>query len=69
MIEDGETGFICDENDLEAMAGRGVELLTNRELHERISGAAVVVVRQKFCADMIVPQYLQLYEDVVSHKA
>ena len=69
VIEDGETGFLCDENDLDAMAGRGVELLTSRELHERITGAAAVVVRQKFCADMIVPQYLQLYEDVVSHKA
>ena len=66
VIEDGETGFLCDEDDVEGMARRGVELLTDRALHERIAGAATVIVRQKFCEERIVPQYLQLYEDVIA---
>ena len=69
VIEDGQTGFLCDENDVEAMADRGVELLTDRALHERIAGGGAIVVRQKFCEEKIVPQYLQLYEDVISQEA
>lgn len=64
VIEDGRTGFLCAEDDVEAMAERGVQLLTDRAVHERIAGAGVVEVRQKFCADRIVPQYIKLYEDV-----
>jgi glycosyltransferase involved in cell wall biosynthesis len=68
VIEDGQTGFLCDEDDVEAMAKRGVELLTDRELHERIAGAGAVVVRDRFCEEKIVPQYLELYEGVTSHE-
>jgi N-acetyl-alpha-D-glucosaminyl L-malate synthase BshA len=64
VIEDGETGFLCDEDDVQMMAERGVQLLTDRALHERISGAGAILVRNKFCEDRIVPQYLKLYEDV-----
>lgn len=66
VIEDGHTGFLCDEDDVEAMAGRAIELLTDRALYERIAAAGVVLVREKFCEDMIVPQYLKLYEDVLA---
>ena len=64
VIDDGHTGFLCDQDDVAAMASRGIDLLTDRELHERIASAAAVVVRSKFCEDIIVPQYLQLYSDV-----
>jgi N-acetyl-alpha-D-glucosaminyl L-malate synthase BshA len=66
VIDDGATGFLCDEDDIEGMAERGVELLTDRALHERIAGAGTVIVRQKFCEEKIVPQYLKLYEDVIA---
>ena len=68
VIEDGETGFLCEEDDVEGMADRGVELLTDRALHERIAGAGAIVVRDKFCEERIVPQYLKLYEEVTSHE-
>jgi len=66
VIEDGRTGFLCQEDDVEGMAERGTALLTDRTLHERMAGAAVIDVRHRFCADVIVPQYLKLYEDVVA---
>ena len=34
--------------------------------HRRIAGAAAFIVRQKFCEEQIVPEYLQLYEDVLA---
>jgi N-acetyl-alpha-D-glucosaminyl L-malate synthase BshA len=64
VIEDGVTGFLCDEDDLESMAARGVELLTNKSLHARIAAAGEVAVRTHFCEDLIVPQYLDFYEHV-----
>lgn len=64
VIEDGKTGFLCDADDVDAMAERGVELLTSRALHERIAAAGAILVRSRFCEDIIVPQYLQLYSDV-----
>lgn len=64
VIEDGKTGFLCDADDVEAMAARGVELLTDKALHERIAAAGAIVVRTNFCEDLIVPQYLDLYRSV-----
>jgi len=64
VIDDGDTGFLCDEDDTSAMAARAIELLTDAALHERMASAGAAVVRTRFCEDAIVPQYLQLYEDV-----
>jgi N-acetyl-alpha-D-glucosaminyl L-malate synthase BshA len=62
VIEDGQTGFLCDPVDLDAMADRGVLLLQDAALHERIRHAAAISVRTKFCADVIVPQYEDYYQ-------
>lgn len=64
LITDGVTGFLCDPDDVHAMAARGVDLLTNAALHERVAAAGAVAVRQHFCEDVIVPQYVKLYEKV-----
>ncbi len=64
VIDDGQTGFLCDEDDINAMAARGIDLLTDNALHERIAGAGAIAVRQRFCEDLVVPQYLDLYREV-----
>ena len=64
VIEDGKTGFLCDADDVDAMAARGIELLTDKALHERIAAAGAIVVRTNFCEDLVVPQYLDLYKSV-----
>jgi N-acetyl-alpha-D-glucosaminyl L-malate synthase BshA len=64
VIQDGVTGFLCEEDDTEAMARRGVDLLTDKALHARISAAGEVLVRTTFCEDLIVPQYLEFYQHV-----
>jgi N-acetyl-alpha-D-glucosaminyl L-malate synthase BshA len=66
VVDDGETGFLCEPDDTAAMAERAVRLLTDRALHERVAGAGAVSVRTRFCEDRIVPQYEQLYDDVRS---
>jgi N-acetyl-alpha-D-glucosaminyl L-malate synthase BshA len=66
VIEDGVTGFICDLDDLDGMARRGVELLQDPGLRARIGRAARKDVARRFCTDIVVPRYERLYEDVLT---
>jgi N-acetyl-alpha-D-glucosaminyl L-malate synthase BshA len=65
IVRDGETGFVCDPDDLEGMAERGIALLTDAALHARIAGEACRMARSEFCADRIVPVYEACYEQVL----
>ena len=42
VIEDGETGFLREPDDLDGMAECGIALPRDRALHERIGAAAAV---------------------------
>jgi len=64
VIDDGKTGFLCEADDVDAMAARGIELLTDKTLHERIAAAGAISVRTHFCEDLVVPQYLDHYKNV-----
>jgi glycosyltransferase involved in cell wall biosynthesis len=55
VIEHGVTGFLHPVGDVDAMAASGVALLTDRALQGRIANAAAALVREKFCAERIVP--------------
>jgi glycosyltransferase involved in cell wall biosynthesis len=65
VIDDAETGFLCDPDDVEAMAARAVELLTNKARHKQIAEAGARAIRTRFCEDRIVPEYERLYQDVI----
>jgi L-malate glycosyltransferase len=65
VIEDGVTGFLCAPNEVDAMAERGVEVLTTSALHTRIAQAAADAVRTRFCTDRLVPLYEAAYRDVL----
>ena len=65
IIEDGVSGFLCPPDALDAMAERGVQLLTDRGLHDRLSIAAAEVVRTRYCIDRIVPMYEAEYQAVI----
>jgi N-acetyl-alpha-D-glucosaminyl L-malate synthase BshA len=65
VIDDGRTGYLCAPEDLDGMAERGVALLADRDLRSRIGSAAAADVRERFCADRIVPLYERCYRDVL----
>jgi N-acetyl-alpha-D-glucosaminyl L-malate synthase BshA len=65
VIDDGTTGYLCAPDDIDGMAERGVALLADPGLRDRIGRAAAARVRERFCADLIVPQYEQCYRDVL----
>ena len=65
IIEDGVSGFLCPPDAVDAMADRGVELLTDAARHQSIVRAAAEVVRSRYCAELIVPLYEHEYEKVL----
>jgi N-acetyl-alpha-D-glucosaminyl L-malate synthase BshA len=62
VIDHGVTGFLHPVGDVEAMAESGAAVLSDQQLHQRIAGAAVRVVREQFCAERVVPMYEAHYE-------
>jgi N-acetyl-alpha-D-glucosaminyl L-malate synthase BshA len=65
IIEDGITGFTCPPDEVDGMAERGVALLTDRDLHARVTTNAAHMVRTTYCAERIVPAYEAAYRRVL----
>ncbi len=65
IIENGVTGFACPPDAIDEMAERGVALLTDRALHQRIARAAADLVAEQFCTERVVPMYEEEYERVL----
>lgn len=59
----GETGFLCDLDDIDCMAENAVEILTNSELHYRMSKNARKRA-ELFNQNLIVNQYEDYYKSV-----
>jgi len=65
VIVDGETGFLCDIGDVDAMGAAGVRLLSDDTLHGRMSAAGRRVAEERFSAKAVVPLYEAHYERVL----
>jgi N-acetyl-alpha-D-glucosaminyl L-malate synthase BshA len=68
IIDDGRTGYLREPDDIDGMAARGIALLADAELRARIGRAAAAHVRERFCAELIVPQYEQCYRDLLASR-
>jgi L-malate glycosyltransferase len=66
LIAHGEDGYLEAVGDVEAQAGRVVGLLSDKALHERMRNAARLTALTRFCSALVIPQYIQYYEDVCS---
>lgn len=59
----GETGYLCDLDDVDCMADYGVKILSNPKLHKKMSKNARKQAT-RFNQDVIVKQYEEFYEEV-----
>lgn len=66
VVEDGVDGFLCPLGDVDAMAGRCLELLGDRLRLERFSAAARRSASTRFHYEPIVARYEELYRQVVA---
>jgi N-acetyl-alpha-D-glucosaminyl L-malate synthase BshA len=65
VIEHGRTGFLHDVDDLDGMAASGILLLSDPGLHAAIAASGRRTVKERFCADLIVPRYETFYEELL----
>lgn len=66
LIRHGVDGFLEPVGDIEAQANSLVNLLTDAALHQSISQAARQTALQRFCTDLIIPQYENHYQRVLA---
>jgi N-acetyl-alpha-D-glucosaminyl L-malate synthase BshA len=64
LVVDGESGFLCPIGDVDAFTRRTRQLLTDEDLHARLSEGARSRAVDTFDIDRIVPQYESYYETV-----
>jgi N-acetyl-alpha-D-glucosaminyl L-malate synthase BshA len=65
VVTHGEDGFLEAPGDIAALSARVVELLTDENLHYRMSKAGRWNASERFCAEKIIPRYEKYYEDVL----
>ena len=64
LITDGVDGYLEAVGDIAAQAECVTALVTDDELHDRVSHAARRTATERFCADKIIPIYERYYEEV-----
>ncbi|PQJ33873.1 N-acetyl-alpha-D-glucosaminyl L-malate synthase BshA [Salinibacter sp. 10B] len=64
LVEDGETGYLCPVNDVEAFTDRVQALLGDDDLHGRMAEAARDRAVETFDIDRVVPMYERYYKQV-----
>lgn len=62
VVVDGETGYLLPVGDVQGMAERGIEILRNPDLQQRMGKRARELAIDRFDEEKIVPMYRELYE-------
>lgn len=69
VIEDGISGILAPCGDVQAMAEKAIQILTDEKAYSSMSEAAGTRAKEKFSAETIVPQYEELYRRVIECSA
>jgi glycosyltransferase involved in cell wall biosynthesis len=65
VLRDGVEGFLVEVRDVQTMAARALEILTNPERQAEMSRAARQRALRHFCSNNIIPLYEDLYRRVL----
>jgi N-acetyl-alpha-D-glucosaminyl L-malate synthase BshA len=65
LIDDGETGLLFKVGDVDAMAQGALGLLKDKSRLESMREAGRKTAQTRFCATLVVPQYVRYYESVI----
>ena len=66
LVTDGEVGYLEPISDVKAMAERSLQILTDKDLHGKMSQNARRVAVDKFEMKNVVKQYYDFYEEVLN---
>lgn len=67
LVTDGVDGFLEPVGDIPAQSRRVVELLTDEERHRTMAEAARRTAVERFASSMIIPKYVEYYEEVIAN--
>ena len=65
LIDDGETGLLYNVGDVEGMATGVLSLLNDPARLSAMREAGRRTAQKRFCASLVVPQYVRYYEKVL----
>jgi N-acetyl-alpha-D-glucosaminyl L-malate synthase BshA len=65
LIDDGVTGLLFPVGDVDAMAAAALSLLANPSRLQAMREEARRTAQKRFCANLVVPQYVRFYEQVL----
>lgn len=68
VVEDGVNGFLVELGDVQAVADRVTQLLSDSDLHQQMKEQAIQTVQKNFNSKDIVNQYEELYYEVAAMK-
>lgn len=66
VVLDGENGYLLEVGDVEGMAARAIEILSDAALRRRLGTAGRELAEQRFNVTEVVPLYRQFYEQVIT---
>ncbi|OGC91024.1 MAG: N-acetyl-alpha-D-glucosaminyl L-malate synthase BshA [candidate division Zixibacteria bacterium RBG_16_53_22] len=66
LVKDGEVGYLAPIADVETMASRSLEILSNPDLHRKMAENARKLTVEKFDTKAVVKQYYDFYEEVLA---
>jgi N-acetyl-alpha-D-glucosaminyl L-malate synthase BshA len=66
LIEHGVTGLLFKVGDVDSMAKGALELLNEPEQLNAMREAGRKAAQKRFCASLVVPQYVRFYEEVLA---
>jgi N-acetyl-alpha-D-glucosaminyl L-malate synthase BshA len=68
LIDDGVTGLLYQVGDVDGMAQGALGLLRDRARLEEMRDAGRKTAQKRFCATLVVPQYVRYYESVLADR-
>lgn len=68
VLRDGVEGYLVPPRDVETMAARALEILSDPDRRERMGRAARQRALTEFCSDKIIPRYEKLYRDLLENQ-
>ena len=65
VIDDGVDGYLLPVGDIDGMADRAIEILSNHQVQQAMGRRAREIAIERFDVSKIVPKYRELYERVI----
>ena len=65
VVLEGETGYLVEVGDTQAMADRAADILSNTDKQRTMGQRGRSYAIERFNTERVIPQYVELYERVI----